>query len=208
MRIGFDIDGVLADFVTAYQDAFVRLTGRNTFLPGDNLDPPEWNWPTLRGYTKEETSAVWEHIKSSSDFWLNLQEDPGCSTLRTLLYTLEREHEVYYITSRMGQRVKRQTEIWLIEHLRYPAITNVYPTVLIVGHRVKGIVARALQLDVYIDDNMDNVNDCAHDAPHTRTYLLNRAYNQRTPKACEMASIHRVETVGTMFDAEIAEGNL
>lgn len=226
MRIGFDIDGVLADFVSAYQDKFIALTGRNTFAAGDRRDPPEWNWPTLRGYTAEETSAVWEDIKKSHTFWLNLSEDRGCSTLRQMLMELEHKHEVYFLTSRPGLRSKRQTELWLWDHLGYHRTPNVYPTVGIAAYRQKGHLVKGLELDCYIDDNTDNANDVAWGtvpgvldyalkregqeldltaAPRTRVYLLNRTYN----KDGELhKDVVRVDSVGQMFDKEIALGNL
>jgi hypothetical protein len=231
MRIGFDIDGVLADFVPAYQDLFIAQTGRDTFGAGDRRDPPEWNWPTLRGYTKEETSAVWGAIKQSNTFWMNLAEDHGCPTLRTMLPELEHKHEVYFVTSRLGRRPKRQTEIWLIEHLRYLVgpLSGVSPTVLIAAYRQKGLLAKGLDLDAYIDDNADNANDVAWGtvpgvvdyalkregqeldltaAPTCRVYLLNRAYNASYTPDQLHASIVRVDSIGQMFDKEIALGNL
>jgi len=209
MTIGFDVDGVLADFVRGYQSLFVKITGRNAFEPGDDVDPPTWDWPSLRGYTKEETSAVWDAIRQDPTFWLNLEAERSgaCSTLSTLLPTLERKHSVYFITSRVGDRVKRQTEIWLDDHLAYSMrAPGFWPTVVIVGHRVKGQVANALKLDAYIDDNLDNAKDCARDAAMISTYLLNRAYNQSTEDKCY--SYRRINTVGEMFDAEIAKGRL
>ena len=220
MRVGFDIDGVLADFVPAYQDLFIQLTGRNTFGAGDRRDPPEWNWPTLRGYTAAETSAAWGEIKKSSTFWLNLSEDRGCPTLRGMVPELERNHEVYFLTTRVGLRPKRQTEIWLWDHLGYSRLAMVWPTVGVAAHRQKGHLVKGLALDAFIDDNLDNVNDIAwgttptkqpEPKPTCRVYLLNRAYNQNVLQ-CEAGVLNpnvvRVDTIGEMFDAEIKLGTL
>lgn len=208
MRIGFDIDGVLADFVPAYQKLHVDVTGRDTFLPGDNVDPPIWDWPELRGYTRKETSDVWGRIGPDPTFWLNLAPMSNVGTLRKIIKHLERTHEVYFITSRSGNRVKRQTEIWLFEHLGYPLnCPGVWPTVLIVGSNEKGAMCKALKLDLYIDDNWDNVVDCAKTAPKTRTFLLNRKYNMDVSYAVAdseaVSHIVRVTTLGQMFDAAI-----
>lgn len=208
MRIGFDIDGVLAEFIPAYQTLWIKHSGGvDLFHPNDVLDPPCWDWPQFRGYSPDLMKPVWDEIKSDPTFWLNLQPERSgaCGTLATMLKTLERNHEVYFITSRSGIRVKRQTEIWLYDHLVYPMrAPGVYPSVLIVGHRVKGQVAKALNLDAYIDDNFDNVHDCATQSSGTRTYLLCRAYN----RGAEISGVIRVNTLGEMFDNEIRLGNL
>ena len=62
MRLGIDVDGVLANFSKGYAELIIELTGKNLFQPGDIEDPPVWDWDILRGYTKEEVSATWKHI--------------------------------------------------------------------------------------------------------------------------------------------------
>lgn len=202
MRIGFDVDGVLAQFIPAYQKLFVKLTGQDLFLPNDATDPPTWHWPKLRGYTDEETRQALEAIGQDPTFWLNLEEErDAVQTVRVMLKELERKHDLYFVSNRHGERVKRQTEIWLFDHLGYPMrVPGVYPTVLIAGHRKKGEIAQALHLDVYIDDNYDNVCDCAEKSPATRTYLLNRSYNLYGE---DNPLVVRVNTVGEMLDHEL-----
>ena len=190
MKIGLDIDGVLANFCPDYQSLFITTTGRDTFQPGDAENPPSWDWPDDRGYTAKETSAVWERIKTNHAFWLGLGETPHCSTLRMMVLDLMRNHDLYYITARPGVDAKWQTEQWLRAHLFIDL-----PTVLISSE--KGLCARALKLDVYIDDNWDNVEDVLERSPETRTYLLNRRYN------AAFTTAKRVETLGQMFDAEL-----
>lgn len=202
-------DGVLASFCPKYQQLFVEMTGRDTFLPGDVDDPPAWHWPGLRGYTEAETSAVWERIKADPVFLLNLKPiAQNTSSLTLLLKTLERQHDIYYVTARVGGRAKRHTEIWLFEQLGYPMrVPGVWPTVIISSD--KGAVAKALKLDVFVDDNLDNIRSVETFSPTTRAYLLNRRYNQ-TPDTLDGGREHkrRVNTLGEAFDAEIAAGNL
>lgn len=200
MRIGFDVDGVLAAFTPAYQRLFIETTGVNLFAPGDDTDPPCWNWPEFRGYTKEQVSVVWDHIRLNPAFSRNLAPLPGARELRHAIADLERRHDVYFITSRVGVAVKRQTEYWLMEHLGYVEET---PTVLIVGSRTKGAMCKALRLDCYIDDNWDNVEDCACESPTTRTYLLNAAYNQQPLLEDDCPLVIRVDSVAEMLDYEM-----
>lgn len=176
MRIGFDLDGVLVNFIEAYQRLVIETAhGLDLFQPGDNLDPPCWNWPEYRGYSADTMKRVWATITASRSFWYSLKPLADCSTLGLCIQSLEHEHDIYYITSRPGPYAKRQTEAWLRRHLPYP-FADVNPTVLIASD--KGAAAAALRLDAYIDDNLDNVKSVLAQSGKTRTYLLNKRYNQ------------------------------
>lgn len=212
MKIGFDVDGVLADFSTGYQDVLKRVSGRDLFLPGDAEDAPCWDWDKLRGYTAEERAAAWTWIKANPTFNLNLVPLENLATLRLFIRDLERKHEVYFITSRVGERPKRFTEIWLTAHLQY---VDSLPTVLIAQHRSKGLFAKGLGLDVYVDDNYENVQDVAELSPTTRTYLRTRRYNtdqmvdvfnalMLIPYPPVNPVVTRVRTLGEVFDIELS----
>ena len=213
MRIGFDVDGVLANFTSAYQRLVVDVAGVDLFASTDATDPPCWLWPEYRGYDTDTLDKVWGRIKGSHDFWMSLSELPDCCTLRTLMLDLQRWHEVYFVTNRVGRDVKWQTEQWLRLHLQMDL-----PTVLISSE--KGLVAKALRLDVYVDDNADNVNDVVRktlpeptfriiqDQPETRVYLIDKSYNRPPGVPGEPVSVDsrvtRVATLGQMFDRELS----
>ena len=213
MKIGFDVDGVLADFSSGYQEVLKKVSGRDLFLPGDAADAPCWDWDKFRGYTSKERLAAWNYIRTTPEFNLNLAPLEGAGTLKLLIRALERKHAVYFITSRVGDRPKRWTEIWLTAHLDYR--TDVAPTVLIAEQRSKGLFAKALGLDVYVDDNFDNVHDVVALQPECRTYLRSRSYNRQSmvgePGAYQLVEyppvnplIVRIDRLGEMFDAELS----
>jgi uncharacterized HAD superfamily protein len=205
MKIGFDIDGVLADFIPSYQALFVSLTGRNTFMAGDVYNPPEWNWPSLRGYTEAETKAVWDAIRRNETFWLSLKPmTNNVEALRSVLVDLEHRHEVYYVSDRSGIDAKRQTKRWLMEQLQYHR-AHTEPTVLLTGSGEKGHIARALRLDVFIDDKTENVQDIIDESPRTRVYFPATSYNSDVPRSIRVG---RYTAVGALLDTEIAAGNL
>ncbi len=204
MRIGFDIDGILAAFVPAYQRLFVRISGEDKFLPGDDVNPPCWDWPQFRGYGNDVVGKVWDHIVKDPTFWSRLAPLDGAETLAMCIADLERKHDVYFATDRAGIRPKQQTEEWLRNYIGLPA-----PTVLIAGD--KAAIMGALRLDAYIDDRLSNIEACglanldeaasaiANNRKrkfNTKLFLLNRNYNQAVP------SMHytRVRSVGQMLD--------
>ena len=222
MRIGFDIDGVLAAFVPAYQALTVRLAGGdNKFHPDDIINPPCWNWPEFRGYSDDLMKQVWGEIVASPNFWRRLLPiSMNVNALELVIESLEHRHDVYFITSRPGMSAKRQTEGWLTTYLLYDD-PDVRPTVLLASD--KGAVAKALKLDCYLDDNLDNIKSVLRESPKTRAYLLNRSYNRgeafvyRTPEGRlvkEGENITnlilvghraiRVNSLAEMLDAELA----
>lgn len=168
MRVGVDIDGVLANFNASYIERCITVTGKDLFPPRP-FDILTWNYPESYGYTNEEVSSVWEDIKSDGYFWEDLLAYPNTAEALRRLDTEELAgSEIYYITARPGIYVKHQTEIWLQKQFPVHGVS----TVLISSH--KGLCAAALKLDRYIDDKPENVLETSL---HCRTYLMNRPWN-------------------------------
>mgnify|MGYP001560785766 CR=1 FL=1 len=171
MRIGFDIDGVLANFNTPFIALMKESSGRDLFPP--NYRPHTWNYPEALGYTSAEVSTAWELIKSGCTFWELLPPLPGLRQFCDWFYTGSVESnpcEFYFVTSRMGQKVKLQTENWLDHHAAKGL------TVLISSE--KGAIAKALKLDFYVDDRAENIADVVEQSPSTRAFLLDSPWNQ------------------------------
>lgn len=195
MKIGFDVDGVLANFWPSYQDLFIKTTGRDTFLPSDLEDgPPSWNWPSdHRGYSLEEEKTVWSVIRSSPDFWTTLDAfDHNIGFLKTYIAELERYHEIYYITDRPGVNAKRQTKVWLRRRLYH--FQPIDPTIIIGGQ--KGLIASVLSLDAYVDDKFENVRDVIERSPKTRTFYVRYPYN----KGNEVEGAISINNLSTMLE--------
>lgn len=147
MIIGVDVDGVLADFNRDYIEKVIEVSGRDVF-PARPFDIPCWSYPEHYGYTKKEVSAAWEAIKASRNFWVNLMGYPATEGFLDFLDSIDKDNDVYFVTSRVGVNVKVQTETWLYEH----GMNR--PTVLISSE--KGLCANALKMDYYIDDKNEN----------------------------------------------------
>jgi uncharacterized HAD superfamily protein len=185
LKIGFDIDGVLANFCHSYEDKYKEVTGVNRFAPWHpDVGPLTWNWPTEHyGYTKEQTDEVWRRIKADPNFWEDLPSAPGfMQHFKNWFISHAHYHEVYFVTARPGTRTKRQTENWF--HRRLLTV----PTMLISDQ--KGMVARALNLDYYVDDKAENIADVVKQSPHTKAYLLDKAYNRHmNPGGVRLANL-------------------
>lgn len=177
MKIGFDIDGVLADFNPPYMDLLIEVSGRDLFGPlrHDPAYPHIWLYPGAVGYTRAEEDAAWQRIRTEGTFWRGLSPlYPADDVLRALRALRDAGHDLYFVTSRPGWRAKHQTEEWLEAHGLPGA------TVLICSDKAGAMLL--LGLDAYIDDKLGNVNQCARLAKLARemgkVYLLDRPWNQ------------------------------
>jgi len=202
VRIGCDIDGVLADFTSAF-NALVRVEF-DIKLPNP---APTWNWHREGGVTREQESKLWDYIKNSM-WWGTLHALPGAlDAIEKLNLRSKGGHDIYFITSRPGKLSKYLTEVWL----KYHGMDT--PTVLVTSD--KGPVAKGLRLDVFVDDKPENITDVLIHSPSTRSYLVDHLYNRgwdftdtkvHTPDGQVITvQVARVESLNSVLDIELAE---
>jgi hypothetical protein len=139
LRLGFDIDGVLADFRMAFRLAAEECLNRQI----DDVPNP---------LTPGEIKRVWAHIGRVSNWWMTVQPHEPAEIAR--LYSLSRagHWEVFFITNRPasgGDAVQFQTQWWLEQQGFYLPAVLTCP-----GSR--GDLANALRLDLVVDDQLVN----------------------------------------------------
>lgn len=175
----FDIDGVLADFLTGFTSLANEMFG----CPVTSThEQPSWNG--FPGITKEQSSAVWARIIHDSGFWYQLEPLVGEVTFKAI-DCLRRP--VYFVTARDGTNAKIQTEDWLEDMGIWK------PTVII--SKYKGEVAKAVRAKACIDDKAANASCVAWiTEDQTQSYLIDRKYNQ-CPDGFLASSVKRVASV-------------
>lgn len=186
MRVGIDVDGIVANFFSAYEQAFIQVTGVDKFKGKypDRL-PPSWNWPQGDGYTEEEVERVWAAIKADTVFWASLSTLPYADEFLKRLD--ESQHEVYFVTDRPGLGPQVQTQYWLAQH-------GYWGPNVIISRKGKGIVCDALSLEVYIDDKTENLKDCWAKSPSTALYTLDYPYNTEGQDYAEVVTLEEFAT--------------
>jgi uncharacterized HAD superfamily protein len=168
-RLGVDVDGILANFFTGYENLIVSISGEDRF-PADTL-PPVWNWPQHYGYSEEVVAEAWRQIKASEDFWLCLPA--FAQTDRFLEKLVSSDHEVYFITDRPGKDPQWQTAKWIENGGLF------LPSVIVTGGAPKSAIANALRLDVMIDDKPENIQDLVTNFGGY-TFAIKYPYNANT----------------------------
>ncbi len=164
MRVGIDVDGVLAEFCAGYfrVAADLGIVGplERTMT---TAEVKVWDWPTEQlHWSKRDEGRVWEEIKRRYNWWMTLEPlaDITPQTVAGLNF-LSQNHEVYYITSRPSTRglsAERQTEYWL-ESIGVHVARRAH--VIATRSGSKGALMDALDIALAIDDNVPNLVDIA-----------------------------------------------
>jgi hypothetical protein len=174
LRIGFDMDGTLADFGRAFHEVEERLFGP---APGMGEGHPEREEEAQAGVSGtpavmpdhvevsgppdlRRRSMIWKAIQATPDFWCTLHPIEAGAVGRIHALMLTHKWEVFFITQRpytIGDTVQRQTQKWLV------AQGFDLPSVLVLGG-TRGAAAAALRLSYHVDDSPQNCLDVISDS--------------------------------------------
>jgi hypothetical protein len=169
LRIGFDMDGVLADFAAAFRAIEIELFGPGAGLragtpeeeeagAGADAQPPAASASATE--SRRRRDVVWDRIRATEDFWTTLRPIDRQAVRRIHEQMLRHRWEVFFITQRPpteGETVQRQTQRWLI------AQGFDMPSVLVIGGS-RGAAAGALRLTYHVDDSAQNCLDVLSDS--------------------------------------------
>jgi hypothetical protein len=200
LRIGFDLDGVLADLDAALREHCERLFGtvrgeapsaRNSAPPDDSEDaattPAETPVVPLDLSVRQERQ-LWRHVSTVENFWEGLPEIEAGAIARLASLAHERAWEIIFLTKRprtAGATAQVQSQRWL------EARGFLLPSVFVVqGSR--GRIAKALDLDIVVDDRPENCLDVITESS-ARAILVWRSSEATT---AQRLGIGTVSTVG------------
>ncbi|HET7217054.1 MAG TPA: hypothetical protein VFJ02_03365 [Vicinamibacterales bacterium] len=225
LRIGFDMDGVLADFGSAFREYGARLFGPvvpvNTHighrrLPGDQPETEE----ARQAAAEEEARAnieharalrrredkIWQVIESTPNFWATLKPIEEGTVRRIHELMLRHRWEVFFITQRPfteGETVQRQTQRWLVEQ------GFDLPSVLVISGS-RGAAAKAIRLDYHVDDNSQNCFDVIADSNARPILVIPPSHDAAIASARKLGIgvVHRTsEALDILEQATLAQTN-
>lgn len=207
LRVGFDLDGTVADMyfalrreaIALFGDEVLRKAEPHSTRPQDaatteqaaqnTVDADETVMHELH-LTARQQSQLWDHVKKVENFWTTLPElEPGIIS-RIAKAAADRRWEVIFLTTRpstAGELVQLQSQRWLDAH------GFTYPSVYVV-HRSRGKIADALGLDAFVDDRPENCLDIAVDSK-AKVILVWHGNMKDVPPGARRLGIRPVATI-------------
>ena len=206
MKLGFDLDGTVADLQGALaREARALFPGIDPgTLPRSvaphaehaGADPSETDAPvfSVSGLSSRQQRQLWDAACARVNFWETLDEiEPG-ALARLSRLARERRWEIIFLTSRpetRGDSAQVQSHRWL------SARGFELPSVFVV-HGSRGRIAASLALDVLVDDRPENCLDIAIDSS-ARAILVWRG-EDTVPGSARQLGIGSVASIAQCLD--------
>jgi hypothetical protein len=185
LRLGVDVDGVVADFRTAFHALAQRNLGPSTADSESEL-------------SKADVHRLWREVGATTNWWLDIPAYEPDQIERLYAESRRGRWEVYFLTSRPasgGDAVQLQTQAWLERFGFY------LPSVLTLPAGARGEMARALRLDLAIDDRLINCMEVIS-ASNAKAVLVARGDSEaRVREGAESRGVGVVSTFAQALDA-------
>lgn len=218
LRIGFDLDGVLADMDSElvrqseilFGEPMTRRLQERAAVEHEAADVTEASAATVESpgaepdvtppvaqlhMTSRQERRLWHHVGSIENFWEGLDELEAGVIPRLARLAGERGWEIIFLTKRpqtVGATAQVQSQRWL-ESRGFPL-----PSVFVVqGSR--GRIAAALGLDIVVDDRPENCLDVVADSK-ARAVLVWRDAEHLVPAAAQRLGVGVVTSVADCLD--------
>ncbi len=179
MKIGVDIDGVVADSSKKFLEFYNKKTNSKLLIK----DWVTYNFWDFVSMPKEEGKKLLEEFYSLNDF----DEIPLIEGSREAIIKLSKSNEVYIITARPLQW-RDKTKKFLDKYFCGEEISLIHSRDNTDKAIYKREICNNLKIDVLIEDHGDIALQCAEIG--VKVFLLDHPYN----KNCEHKNITRVNS--------------
>jgi hypothetical protein len=181
LRVGIDLDGVLADFRSAFRTIASSVLHSEFKGRDEELSP-------------SELERVWKTIAGTHNWWVSVGAHEPEQIARLFRLARDKRWEIVFLTKRppsAGDAVQYQTQWWLEQHgFLLPAVVTVPGS--------RGELANALRLDILIDDLFVNCAEVVG-ASTTKALLLLREDEQQAVR--DHALTRGIGVVSTLQEA-------
>lgn len=186
IRIGIDVDGVLADFRTAFRNAAEHCLRRHVNDLTESDEAPG-------ALTARDVRRIWDHIENTQNWWMEVPAYEPEQIARLYAITRASGWEVFFLTKRpasAGDSVQFQTQWWIERFGFYlPAVLTVPGS--------RGDIANGLRLDLLVDDQLINCVEVVS-ASTAKAVLMLRSGD---PMARDHATNRGIGVVNTLSEA-------
>jgi hypothetical protein len=186
IRIGIDVDGVLADFRTAFRDTAARCLRHD---PGEAPESGE----ASGSLTAKDIKRIWDYIGKTQNWWMEVPAYEPEQIARLYALTRAAGWEVFFLTKRppsAGDSVQFQTQWWIERFGFYlPAVLTVPGS--------RGDIANGLRLDLLVDDQLINCVEVVSASTAKAVLMLRSA----DPMARDHATNRGIGVVNTLVEA-------
>lgn len=183
MRIGIDIDEVLASHMEKLNEFYHKKTGKKY----KEKDYHTYNWWEVWNITKDQAIKIDNEFKKSNFFKEILPVEGSIHSLKLL----NQNNEVFIITSRPNE-TKEITLDWFFEHFNLK-IPLIHSGDFWGSSKSKSEICQELGINVMIEDNPNYALDCAEKG--IRVFLLDKPWNSAYPEHEKIIKVKNWEEV-------------